>query len=85
MQDAEEANFCAEMLGITRNFQKSFGTGAKQEIVDELLVLQDQRSQMTRKREDHMDVGRREKFPAAFFQPTLASSCLTLRAMPISA
>jgi len=29
MQDAEKADFCTEMLGITRNFQKRFGTGAK--------------------------------------------------------
>ncbi len=40
---------------------------------------------MTRKRKDHMDVGRREKFSATFFQPTFASTCLTLRAVPISA
>ena len=85
MQNTEEANFCTEVFGIAGHFEKSFRTGAKQEIVEDLLVLQDQRGQMTRKREDHMDVGRREKFPAALFQPTLASSCLTLRAMPISA
>jgi len=40
---------------------------------------------MTRKREDNMDVLRRKKFPATLFQPTFASSCLTLRAVPISA
>jgi hypothetical protein len=40
---------------------------------------------MTRKRKDHMDVGRRKKLLAALFQPTIARSCLTLRAMPISA
>jgi hypothetical protein len=32
VQDAEEADFCTEMLGIARNFEKGFGTGAKQEI-----------------------------------------------------
>jgi len=34
--------------------------------------------------EDNMDVLRRKKFPATFFQPTFASSCLTLRAVAIS-
>src|SRR5947209_1896297 len=48
VQHAEEADFRAEMLGIACDFQKGFRTGAKQEIVDDLLVLQDQRGQMTR-------------------------------------
>jgi len=34
--------------------------------------------------EDNMDVLRRKKFPATLFQPTFASSCLTLRAVAIS-
>ena len=41
VQHAEEADFCAEMLGIA-GFEKGFGAAAKQEIVDDLLVLQDQ-------------------------------------------
>jgi hypothetical protein len=85
VQHAEEADFSTEMLGITSDFQKSFRTGAKQEIVDDLLVLQDQRGQMTRKREDHMDVARREKLLLTRCEPAIASSCLTLRAVPISA
>src|SRR5438552_9611507 len=62
-----------------------FAPVRKQEIVDDLLVLQDQRGQMTRKREDHMDVTRWEKLLATCCEPTIASSCLTLRAVPISA
>jgi hypothetical protein len=85
LQDAEEADFCTEMLGIARDFQKGFRTGAKQEIVDDVLVLQNQRGQMTRKREDHMDVARREKLLLPCCEPAIASSCLTLWAVPISA
>ena len=44
MQDNEEANFCTEMLGVAGDLEKRFGTGAKQEIVDDLLVLQSQRA-----------------------------------------
>ena len=72
------------MLGIACHFQKGFCTGAKQEIVEDLLVLQHQGSQVTRKRENHMDVTRGKKFPATLFQPTFASSGLTLRAVAIS-
>ena len=85
VQHAEEADLCTEMLGIARDFQKGFRTGAKQEIVDDLLVLQNQRGQMTRKREDHMDVARREKLLLTRCEPAIASSRLTLWAVPISA
>ena len=40
MQHAEETDFRAEMFWIARDFQKGFGTGAKQKIVDDLFVLQ---------------------------------------------
>ena len=40
MEHAEEADFAAQMAGIARHFQQRFGTGAEQEIVDDLLVLQ---------------------------------------------
>src|SRR5208283_5438013 len=85
VQHAEEADLRTEMLGIARDFQKGFRTGAKQEIVEDLLVLQDQRGQMTRKREDHMDVTRWEELLATCCEPAITSSCLTLWAVPISA
>src|SRR6266436_6302505 len=85
MQNTEEADFCTEVFGIAGHFEESFCTGAKQETVDDLLVLQDQRGQMTRKCEDNMDVTRWEKLLATCCEPTIASSCLTLRAVPISA
>jgi hypothetical protein len=84
MQNTEEADFCTEVLGIAGDFEESFCTGSEQEIVDDLLVLQDQRGQMTRKREDHMDVARWEKLLLTCCEPAIASSCLTLRAVPIS-
>ena len=48
MQNAEEADFCTKMLGIAGDFEKRFGTGAKQKIVDDLLVLQSQWGQVAR-------------------------------------
>jgi hypothetical protein len=85
VQHAEEADFCTKMLGIARDLEKSFRTGAKQEVVDDTLVLQNQWGQMTGKREDYMHITGRKKFSAALFQPAIASARLTLRAMPISA
>src|SRR6516225_5900519 len=77
---------CSSVDGFrTMAERRGFCTGAKQEIVEDLLILQHQGSQVTRKRENHMDVTRRKKFPATFFQPTFPSTCLTFRAMPISA
>ena len=48
MQHAEEADFRAEVSRIACNFEKGFGTGAKQKIVDGLLVLQSEWRQLTR-------------------------------------
>ena len=59
MQDAEETDLCAEVSGVARHFEKGFRTATKEEIVEELLVLQDQRRQAAGKGEDHMGVGRR--------------------------
>src|SRR5882762_400293 len=42
VQHAEEANFCAKMLGIAGNFEQCFCTGSEQEIVDDLLILKSQ-------------------------------------------
>ena len=65
MEHAEEADFGAQVAGITRHFQQCFGTGLEQQTVDQLLVLQSQRGEPTWKGEDHMDVGGRQKFAAA--------------------
>src|SRR6266566_1485518 len=85
MQNAEEADFCTEVFGVAGHFEKSFRTDAKQEIVDDLLVLQDQRGQMTGKREDHMHVRRGEQFLATCCEPAVASPGLTLWAVPVAA
>ena len=37
MQNTEEADFCTEVFGIAGHFEKSFRTGAEQEIVDGLV------------------------------------------------
>jgi hypothetical protein len=65
VEHPEEADFGAQMAGIAGDFEQGLGASPEQEIVDELLVLQGQRGESTRKGEDHMDVGDRQKFAAA--------------------
>src|SRR6266404_676283 len=62
MQHAEEANLCAEVSRMASDFEKGFGTGAEQEIVEDLLVLQNQWRQAAGEREDHVQVAGREQF-----------------------
>ena len=85
MQHGEEADFRAELFRIASDFEKCFGTGAKQQIIDDFFVLQSQWSKLRRKCEDHMDVVRREKFSLTCGDPAFPSRGLTLRAVPISA
>jgi hypothetical protein len=85
VQNAEEADLRAEMSGIASDFEKCFRTGAKQEIVEDLFVLQDQWSQALGKGEDHMDVARREKFSLTCCDPPFSGRSLTLRTVPVSA
>ena len=85
MEHAEEADFGAEMAGITGDFEQRFGTGPEQEIVDDLLVLQGQRGEPPRKGEDDMDVGDRQEFATPRLQPTVASGGLTLGTVSVPA
>ena len=85
VQYAEEANFRTEVSGITRNFLKCFGTGAKQEIVEDLLVLQNQWPQAVGQCENDVHVAGRKKFSSTRSDPALPSGDLTLRAVAIAA
>ena len=84
MQDAEEADLCAEVSGIASDFQQRFCTGAEQEIVKDFLVLQYHRRQATRQGEDHMEIARGEKLLLTGSDPAVPSGGLTLRAMAIA-
>ena len=85
MEHAEEADVGAERLGITNDFEQGFSAGAAEQTVDHLLILQGQRRQEVREREDDMDVGGRQEFPTARLQPTVSGVSLALGAVPVSA
>src|SRR5215472_1502260 len=85
MQHTEEADLRAEKSRIAGHFEKGFRTGAEQQIVDDLLVLQHQWGQAAGECEDHVHVARGEKFSSARSNPPFPSGGLTLRAVAISA
>ena len=85
MQHAEKTDFRAEVFRIASDFEKCFGTGAKQQIIDDFFVLQSQWSKLRRKCEDHMDVARREKFSLTCGDPAFAGRGLTLWTVSIAA
>lgn len=84
MQDSEETDFCAEVSGIASDFEEGFCTGAEQEIVEHLLVLQHQWHQPVWERKDHVQVTGGQKFSLAGSDPTIPSGGLALRAMAIA-
>jgi hypothetical protein len=40
VQDAQETDFGAQMVGVCRHLQQGFGANAEQKIIEDFLVLQ---------------------------------------------
>ena len=85
VQHAKKANFRTEVSRVASDFQKCFGTGTEQEIIEDTLVLQNQWRQPVGQREDDMEVARRKELSATRSDPPFSSARLTLWAVPISA
>jgi hypothetical protein len=85
MQHTEEADFRTEVSRITRNFLQCFGTSVKQEIVEDLLVLQNQWRQAMGQCEDDVQVAGREQFSSTRSNPPFSGSGLTLGAVSVAA
>jgi hypothetical protein len=85
MQDGKESNLCSEVTRITSYLLQGLGTGAEQEVIEDILVLQRQWGELVRESEDNMDIGNRQKFTLPSHDPFVASAGLTLWAMAIAA
>src|SRR6266851_7542564 len=85
MQDRKEANVCPEVARIAGHLEQGLGTGAEQEVIEDLLVLQRQWGELVRESEDNMDIGDGQKFVLTSHNPLVASAALTFRAMAITA
>ena len=68
MQNGEESDLRSQVFGISGYLEQGLGTGAEQEVIEDLLVLQRQWGELVRQGEDNVDVGDRQEFvlPASF-------------------
>jgi hypothetical protein len=85
VQDGEEPNLCAEVLGIARYFQQRFCDRTKQQVVEYCRIALTQPVQLVGQSEHHMKVRQSEQllFPAS--EPSLACLRLALGAVPVPA
>ena len=85
MEDGEEANLSAQMLGIGGDGAQGLSGGPEQNAVDPFLVLVSDRGNLFRQRKDHMEVLGIQKFRAAFLEPFRSGERLTFWTVSISA
>jgi hypothetical protein len=85
VQDAEESDLSAEMLGIAGDLEQRFCAAAKQQVIHYFLVLQSQRRQFVWERKNDVSVGSGQQFAPPRVKPSIASLTLTPWAMPIPA
>jgi hypothetical protein len=57
VKPTEESDVGAESRGIQGDFDESLGAGPEQKVVNQLFVLQCQRSELMRERKDDMRIG----------------------------
>ena len=85
VEHAEETDLGTEMPWIAGDFKQGLSAGVKEQVVDEPLVLQCERSQFPRQSEDGMDIASGQQFPFARLEPASARVALASWAMPVSA
>src|SRR5260370_41523775 len=84
MQDAEESDLSAEMLGVSGDLEQLLGAEAEQQTIHHLLVLQGQRRQFVWERENYVGVRRRQQFGTARGEPAVSRDVLALRSVPVA-
>src|ERR1035441_8622086 len=85
MEHAEEADLGSKMPWVAGDLKQGLSAGVKEQVVDERLVLQCERGQFPRQREDGVHIASGQKFPLAHLEPAQARVALAPRAMPVSA
>jgi hypothetical protein len=84
MQDREEAQVGAEMPRIAGDREEGFGHGLQQARLERARVLQPDRAEGMREREDHMEGGDVEECRCTGGQPRRVGAPLALGAMPVA-
>ena len=85
VKHAEETDLGTEMPWIAGDFKQSLCTGVEEQVVDEPLVLQCERSQFPRQREDGMYVASGQELAFARLEPASARVALAPWAVAIAA
>src|SRR5215472_10806035 len=67
MQNRHKADVGTQVFGISSDLEESLSCGAKQQVVNQDLILQGQRSEKVGQSEDDMIVGDGQQFGGAFF------------------
>jgi len=67
VENCHKADVGAQVFGISRDLEESLGGGAKQQTVNQSLILQGQGSQKVGQSEDNMKVGDGQQFGGALF------------------
>lgn len=82
VEHTQETDLCAKMLRIGGNLQQGRCAGAKQEVVDDPLVVQGQPRQLVGDGKDDVYVVDWQQFLAASGEPLVASVSLALWTVP---
>lgn len=85
MQDRQEADRGAEVLGVGRDLAQGAGGGAEEQAVQQAAVLQGERGEFGGQREHDMEVLAVEQFGPAFGEPLVAGGSLALGAVAAGA
>ena len=67
VENCHKADVGAQVFGISRDLEEGLGGGAKQQAVNQNLILQGQGSQKVGQSEDDMKVGDGQQFGGALF------------------
>jgi hypothetical protein len=79
MKHREKTDFGSQVFGVEQRLRR----GTEQDSILHALVLQSQRSQQLRKREDHVEIRDRQQVRRAVGEPLLACRPLAFRAVPV--
>jgi glutamate synthase domain-containing protein 1 len=78
VENAEKSDLGSKVSRIASDLQQRGDTGAEQQSIDQPLVLECERRQLTREREHSMDVARGQQLAFALLEPADAGVALAL-------
>jgi hypothetical protein len=84
VENAEDANLPAQMLGIGSDGEQSGGASSEHQMVEQTGVFQSQQGEFVRDGEDDVKVVGGQKFPLPGCQPAFTSLTLALGTTPVA-